>query len=500
MSPVERSLSRNRLGVPLVIGHALSGSAPMTVVAAGMAVGFFVTGNTGLPAMYAVVGLAFALFCVGYVTMSRYLVNAGSFYTYITHGLGKMMGVGAAFIAKIGYNLMQVALYGGIGAVASGYAAARLGLEVSWWWFALASWLVIGLFGLLRIDINGLILGIALAAEIVLIAVYDLVMFANPAAGTYDLSALSPAHLASPSFGAAAVVVAAGFMGFEATTVFSEEAKDPRRTIARATYGSLALIAVVYGLSALAMTVVAGPADIVAVAQAQQANLLFHLVSPHLHVAFVDAGNILTITSMFAAGLSFHNTCARYSFAMGRERVLHPALAATGLKTGAPKGGSLFQSMIGLIAIALFALAGWDPLVHMFFWLATWAALGVVVLMLLTSVAVVAYFRMASHQTESQDEGVWRTTVAPVLATAALGYIVFQTFVNYHNLLGVEAGHPAATWFPAALIVLFVIGVIWAGFLRLARRDAYERIGLGASAAPATTVSSGPAHASTGGY
>lgn len=450
----------------------------MTVVAAGMSVGFFVTGNTGLPLMYAVVGIAFALFSVGYVAMSRRIVNAGSFYTYIAHGLGKPMGVGAAFIAKIGYNFMQVALYGGIGAFAALYASVRFGLETNWWAWALASWAIIGLFGLLRIDINGVILGLALAAELVVIIIFDVVMAFHPAGGTVDLSALSVTHLASPSFGAAAVVVAAGFMGYEATTVFSEEAKDPRTTIARATYGALAIIAAVYGLSALAMTITAGPANIVGVAEQQQANLLFHLVSPHVHTAFIDAGSILTITSMFAAGLSFHNTCARYSFAMGRERVLHSALAATGARTGAPKGGSLFQSLVGLIAIVLFAVAGWDPLVQLFFWLATWAALGVVVLMLLTCVAVIAYF----WKHNNHDEGPWRTIVAPTLAIAALGYIVVQTFINYHNLLGVEAGHAAATWFPAALIAVFAAGLIWAVFLRLARPDSYRRIGLGASA------------------
>ena len=35
--------------------------------------------------------------------------------------------------------------------------------------------------------------------------------------------------------------------------------------------------------------------------------------------------------------ISFHNTTARYIFALGRERVLPPVFGRTGLRTGAPE-------------------------------------------------------------------------------------------------------------------------------------------------------------------
>ena len=39
-----------------------------------------------------------------------------------------------------------------------------------------------------------------------------------------------------------------GFVGFEASTVFSEESRNPRRTVTVATYASLVLIVVLYAL------------------------------------------------------------------------------------------------------------------------------------------------------------------------------------------------------------------------------------------------------------
>ena len=45
----------------------------------------------------------------------------------------------------------------------------------------------------------------------------------------------------------------AAFMGFEATTIYSEEAKDPSRTVPRATYLSVLIIGVFYAISTWCM-------------------------------------------------------------------------------------------------------------------------------------------------------------------------------------------------------------------------------------------------------
>jgi hypothetical protein len=41
-----------------------------------------------------------------------------------------------------------------------------------------------------------------------------------------------------------------GFVGFEQSVVYSEESRDPRRTVPRATYLAVALIAVLYRFAA----------------------------------------------------------------------------------------------------------------------------------------------------------------------------------------------------------------------------------------------------------
>ena len=130
--------------------------------------------------------------------------------------------------------------------------------------------------------------------------------------------------------------------------MFSEETKDPRRTVARATYIAVAVTGLLYGLSAWAMSVATGPDNIVAAARADGTDLIFHLVSPYLADSIITIARILFITSLFAALLSFHHTVARYLFALGRERVLPAVFGRTSRRTGAPKVGSLVQSGLAL--------------------------------------------------------------------------------------------------------------------------------------------------------
>ena len=47
--------------------------------------------------------------------MSKYIHNAGAFYSYIARGLGKPAGLGAAALAVFSYNAIQIGLYGAFG-------------------------------------------------------------------------------------------------------------------------------------------------------------------------------------------------------------------------------------------------------------------------------------------------------------------------------------------------------------------------------------------------
>jgi hypothetical protein len=146
------------------------------------------------------------------------------------------------------------------------------------------------------------------------------------------------------------------------------------------------------------------------------------------------------------------------------------------------------QSATGLLVIAVYAIAGWDPMVKLFFFGGTFGALGILLALTATSAAVIAYFARVAHDS---DATVWQRIIAPAIATVALVVVDWWTLSNYSTLLGVEPGNVWAWVLPTAYLVVAVIGVAWALVLAGTRRDVYERIGRGVNTTDGLAVPAG---------
>jgi amino acid transporter len=481
-SQLSNALARDRLGVPAVVFFVMSAAAPLTVVAGVVPTGLAVTGLTGISIAFLAVAIVLAIFSVGYVAMARHIANAGAFYAYIARGIGRPVGVGASWVALIAYNMFQCASYGGFGAIAAPLFKDWFGLDVKWWVLALVTWALVAVLGVLDVSVNGKVLATLLVAEITLVVVFSFSDILTP--NFHPSSApLDPGSLIGGGSGALLAMAITGFVGFEQSVVFSEESRDPRRTVPRATYIAIALIAVLYAFAAWTMISAAG-GDVVGRAGKEGPDLFFNVASDRLGSTALHLGHALFLTSLIAAMISFHNIIARYTFSLGREGVLPRAFGRTVPGTGAPKNGSLAQSAVGLIVILLYAVNGWDPLVQLFFWGGTGGGIGVLLLITITSVAVISYF--ARHP---EGESAWHRIGAPVIGSLLLLVMSYLALTNIATLFGVEPGS-APTWVvPTAFTVVAVAGVIWALVLRSTRPQVYDGIGLGARSASATGAS-----------
>ncbi|MGH3679401.1 MAG: APC family permease [Natronosporangium sp.] len=494
-SNVTDALAADRLGVPAVVFFVMSAATPLTVVAGVITLAYAITGRLGLPLAFLLIGALLAVFGVGYVAMSRHVANAGAFYAYIAQGIGRPVGVGMAWVALLAYNLLQVGLYGVIGAAASPLLEQWFGISLPWWVIALAAWLVVAILGLQQVDINGKVLAVLLCAEVAVIAVFSLASMGNPADGTVTFAALEPGNLFGAGIGALLALGVLGFVGFEAATVFAEESKHPRRTVPTAMYTAIAIIAVLYALAAWAMSVAVGPEQIVAAAREQEIDLIFNLAANNLGSVFADIGYGLLLTSLLAAMIAFHNISARYGFSLGRERVLPAVFGRTSRRSGSPKVASLVQSLIGLTVILTYAIAGWDPLVQLFFWLGTSGGLGVLVLIAVTAVAVPAFFIRSP-----MGETAWRRIIAPALALAGLTVVVWLALAHFGTLLGVDESHPLRWGIPAGYLLVALLGTGWGLSLRTRRPDVYTGIGRGAKAVTSSITIPPPATTSEESY
>jgi amino acid transporter/ribosomal protein S18 acetylase RimI-like enzyme len=486
-SKVSRVLASNRLGVASVVFFVVAAAAPLTTAAGGAIAGFAVSGVLGLPLAYLAVAVVLAVFDAGYVAMSRHITNAGAFYTYVTQGLGRIPGVGASFVAVVAYNCMQIGLYGLFGSALADLvrSLSHGAVSVPWWACALAGWAVIAVVGVLRVDVNGGVLAVLLVAECVVVLIYDLVFVGHPAGGEVTFDTLAPGNLATAGGGAALAFAIAGFVGFEGSAVFAEETKDPRRTVARATFIAIAFIGVLYALSSWALSVTTGPDEIVGASAEQGPALLFNLGSGYVGQTFTDLGQALFVTSVFAALLSFHNTVSRYLFSLGREEVLPRGLGTTLYRTGSPYAGSLAQTVLAAVVLSIAITVDMNPVVTLFVVGTSLGALGVLALMVITSVAVIGYFR----KYPDLDEPGWNRTVAPALGGLLLLVVLISVLVNFNLLLGVAPDDPRSWALPAVFAVVAVLGLLWGWYLRANRPEVYRTIGLGANRVTGRSVS-----------
>ncbi|WP_308446283.1 APC family permease [Actinocatenispora rupis] len=470
-SAVSRSLARNRLGWLLLGGLMLASAAPLTVVGGGVTTGWAVTGLLGIPAAYVLGAALLTLFAVGYTTMASRLPNAGAFYTLQTAGLGRPAGVAAGWVALASYCAMQIGLYGGLGVVGSDAMAQVLGVQVPWYAVAAAGWAVIAICGVLKVDFNGLVLLVLLVVEIAVVLVFDVVQLAHPHAGAVSAAAMNPSTLTSGgASGLVAVVIAlTGFVGFEDAPNYAEEAKAGATT--KAVFVSLAITAVLYSVSSFAMTVAAGPGNVIAGSTTYGTEFLFHLAGPYVPHILIDVGRLLFVTSLFAAGLAFHGTFNRYAFAMGRDRVLPARLSRTWGRTRSPAYASLTQSTIAALVLIAVAVSGADPQVVLFFDGTVWAGFGVLLLLTACCVAQLRYFARHGGAT------IWQRVICPSLAGLGLAVVVVVSATSFGTLMGVPDDSLQARLMLAAFAAIIAAAVFWALVRRRLAPDAYDLIG-----------------------
>ena len=204
--------------------------------------------------------------------------------------------------------------------------------------------------------------------------------------------------------------------------------------------------------------------------------MLFIAGSERLGAFWGDCASLLFCTSLFAALLSFHNSVARYFFALGRERVFPAPFGRVSPRTGAPVVGSVVQSLIALVVVGAFAIAGADPVLKLFTWLTNLGALGVLALMAVTSFAVVAFFRARPEI----NEGRYRTFVAPLIAGVLMVVVLVLGVTNFNVLITSSTDAPTDTMaivLPLILLAAGVAGMVTAAVIRARDPQRYAHIG-----------------------
>ncbi len=439
----DTSLRSGRLGVVGIVFFVVAAAAPLVGMTGAVPVAILAGNGAAASGTYLLVGLTLLLFSVGFSAMTNKVTNAGAFFAYVGRGLGTKMGVASAFASIVGYVTIQLAIYGFFGGLMAGQMAS-IGLEMPWYVWALLAWAVVTALSLLSVDVGAKVLGTLMVLELLSLLITGVAILANHAgemdfAASFDLGNI----FAGGFTGGAGIAIAfafASFIGFEATAIYGEESKDPKRTVPRATYWAIGIITGLFAIVSFAMVTGLGASSVVdqvatiSEGGANPAAVLFSLAESNVGVWMVDVMSWLVVSSLFAGLLAFQNANARYFFALGRGGVLPKSFGRTNA-SGAPQNGVVLTSILAAVVIVLFAVYNLDPILNLFFWMSAITAVAIILVEILVSIAVIRYFQ------QNGGANVWKAIVAPlasVILLAGAEYLLMSRF----NLLSGLASTP----------------------------------------------------------
>ncbi|WP_370062488.1 APC family permease [Streptacidiphilus sp. MAP5-3] len=459
------TLRTNTLGTADIAFFVVSAAAPLTVMA-GVAPLALLIGGIGAPAGYLLAGGTLAVFAVGFMTMSRHVRHGGGFYAYITRGLGRPAGFGAALLALLGYLAMNIGVYGLLGSATHDTLQTLFGWNVPWPVISLAGLAVIWFGGFRSIEFGAKVLGVLLLAEVAILVLLAGAVLVQGGAHGLSASSFAPANLTAAGMPGMLAMAFAAFTGFESTVIYRREARNPDRTIPRATYIAVAFLGLFYAFVVWVVIQAFGDQQVVAAAAKDPTGLFFSATATYVGPWAADVMHVLIVTSLFASLLAFHNATNRYALAMAEEGVLPRQLGRIHVRHRSPWVAGVAQTVLGVVVVVAFAAAGADPYTQLLLWVNTPGLLALVALQLLAAVAVPCYFRRIHH-----DEGVLRTVVAPSLATLLLGAALYLVVAHVGLLTG--ASDTVNTVLVVLVPLVFLAGVGYALRLRAAKPRVY---------------------------
>lgn len=455
------TLRRDALGVPGIVFFVIAAAAPLTVVVGVPPIVFGVAGNAAAAAAFAISGLVLLLFSVGYAAMSKHISGPAGFAVFAERAFGRRFGGAAAYLALLSYSGFLMGVYGVFGFLAAPFLADQLGLNLPWWGWSLVAVAVAAILGYREVNMSARVLGVLLIAEVLIVMLLDAAILVHGGAEGLSADGFSLSELFGNSPGIVLLFASASFVGFEATTLYGEEARDRHVTIPRATYLAVLLITGFYVVTFWALGVGYG-SDAVATAQQSPDTFVFDLGELYLNHTMTDVMNWLVLTSIFAAILAFHNAMSRYFFSIGRNGLGPRRLAAVHDRHQSPHVASLLTSALAALVIAVFALLDGDPYVQLYGWFIGVGTVGILLLYLSGALSALVFLRLGKRDTR-----LWHSLLAPVLAVLALATIVALAIYNFDTLTGATTTVVKLLW-----VLPFVAAAI--GFVVAAARPSKE--------------------------
>ena len=365
-------LHTKAIGLIGVLFLTVTGAAPMSAMlgnvpfAAGFGNGIYT------PAAFLLATIVLTIFSVGYAAMATKVSAVGGFYSFISRGIGREVGLSAGLASLASYSVFEASLTGLFAFFANSWLSSHLGINIPWLWLSLFAIILAGILSYFDVKLSVAVLGVALVLEVLMLAIFDIGVFTASSGTNVTAEPLNLFKVLVPvaaqkvgdvdiAAGAAAVGVFMAFwswVGFEMAPNYAEESRDPKRIVPRSLYH---LGDRDWGCST-SSRVGRRSRPIRPKATCWSRRPRIPATCSCRRSASSSASwaselmSLLILTSSFACGMAFHNTAARYIYSLGREGVLPAAVGKTHPTYRSPHVASITQSCLAALWVILFAI------------------------------------------------------------------------------------------------------------------------------------------------
>ncbi|MBV9418388.1 MAG: APC family permease [Alphaproteobacteria bacterium] len=379
--------------------------------------GIVFNASHGMVPLVYLVGLVAMLFtALSYMSMARAIPVAGSVYAYAGQGLGSFAGYIAGWAILLDYLLLPALNY-----VASAIALHATLPIVPAWAFVVVLLAIATVVNALGIETTARANFVMLGLQMTLMVITMSVTFWALAKGIngahfsirpfYQPAALTPSLI----FGALSLAVLS-FLGFDAISTLSEEAREGSHAVARATMWSLVLAAFLFVLQTYFLSLFA--LDKSSFAPGDPTNAASYDIATAIGGYWLKF--LMTVPGTLFAGLTGALTAqaatARLLYSMARDGKLPRALAHVGER-------KVPDRAIFLVAAVTLGLGTF--LVDKLELLTSMVSFGALVGFLLLHVSVVAYFIV-----RQKSRNWWRHLIVPLIGLAIIGYVLLNAERN----------------------------------------------------------------------
>lgn len=459
----------HQLSTPYIIFLVIAAAAPLASMIGNLPIAIERGTGANVPIAFLLAGAILLAFTAGYAFIGRRVVSTGAFYTYVTEGLGKPLGVGTAYCAIISYGTFAFGL-----AAACGYfdeqVAIAIGHDISWKIFAAVSVLLTGILNYRSMDVSSKLLAVIIVVETAVLIVFDGSVVAARGWAAFPLTSFAPAGWIATGTGVSLMTAFTCFVGFESGALYSKEAADPARSIPIASYVSVITIGFFYLLTAWITVGALGPAGAKARAAAHGGTLVLDLIRQYDGEIASDVAGLLLCASMLATYIAIHAAASRYVFALAREGLLPRILARFDERRNVPVAATLVISMATILCLSCIASVRADPYAAIIPVLIGMGTLGIIALQAAASIAIMCYVIRRRKEAGPIVLG------ASICAAIGLGIALTTVCTNFTLLSTVNT--PFVAWLPVIYLVTLAAGLGFSVWLRQARPHLYAALAL----------------------